>query len=384
VARRIADSTFVVACHGKEEGPPAVGVWQFLVARRARRLDTIYHPLIREDGSTRRHTVYEPGRPARRRTRRIPAWPPYSYPLDALLPLRPPRADLWIGFNNLLAARGLVEQRVGRVEQVAYWAVDFVPDRFGASPLTRVYDTLDAYCCRHVDHRVELSRAARDARDARHGVPEGSAAATQVVPVGAWLDRIPPAPEDGHAARRVIFIGHLVPRMGLDLGLEALAILMARGVPVHLDVAGHGEHEAELRRHAERLGISERVSFHGFIADQGELARLVSRSSLALAPYEPDPTSFTRFADPSKLKGYLAGGLPILLTDVPPNAEELARDGGAEVLPYEPAAWADAIERGLADPAAWRERRTAALAYARRFDWNVLLEDAFARMGFEA
>ena len=361
-----------------------MGVWQFLVAREARRVDTIYHPLIKEDGAVRRHTVYEPGRPARRRSRRLPAWPPYSYPLDALLPIRPPHADLWIGFNNLLAARGVAERRLGRVEQVAYWAVDFVPDRFGAGPLTRAYDTLDAYCCRSVDYRVELSEAARNGRDARHGLTHDSVAPTQVVPVGAWLDRVPAAPSDGYAARRLLFIGHLVPRMGLDLGLEALSLLKGRGASVHLDVAGHGEHEAELRAQAERMGISDRVTFHGFIRDQRELARLISQSSVALAPYKPDPSSFTRFADPSKLKGYLAAGLPILLTDVPPNAEDLAREAGAEILPYEPAAWADAIERTLGDAGGWRERRAAALAYAQRFDWNTLLEDAFARMGFEA
>ena len=35
------------------------------------------------------------------------------------------------------------------------------------------------------------------------------------------------------------------------------------------------------------------------------------RSSVALAPYAPDPDSFTRFADPSKLKSYAAAGLPM-------------------------------------------------------------------------
>jgi glycosyltransferase involved in cell wall biosynthesis len=382
VPRRIEDSAFVITSHGKDEAPPAVGVWQYLVARGARRVDTIFHPLLSEEGTLRRHTVYEPGSKARRRTYRLPSRPPFTFPLDTVA-MAGPRADLWVAFNNLLAARGLAERRIGRTQQVAYWAVDFVPDRFGTGPLTTVYDALDGYCCRAVDHRVELSQAALEGRNARHGLEEGEGAPAQVVPVGAWLDRLPTVPEDGHLGRRAVFIGHLVERMGLDLALDAVGQLASRGVALEVDVAGHGEQEAELRALAERLGIADRVHFHGFIADQERLARLLAGASVALAPYKPDPSSFTRYADPSKLKGYLAAGLPILLTDVPPNAGELEREAGATILPSEPGAWADAIERTLAEPAEWRNRRSAALTYARRFDWNRLISDALARRGFQ-
>jgi len=380
---RIEGSTFVVACHGKEDGPPANGVWQFLAARGAKRLDTIYHPLIREEGSERRHTVFEAGRPARRRTYKLPARPPFTYPIDAALPGYPHRADLWIGFNNLLAARGLLERGRGGVGQVVYWAVDFVPDRFGAGGLlTRAYDKLDAYVCRAADHRVELSNAAADGRAERHSL-NGDAAPTQVVPVGAWLDTITPVPEDGNTKRSAVFVGHLVPRMGLDLALRALARLNEQGKPVDLEVCGHGEQQDELKALAAELGIADRVTFHGFITNQPELMRIVARNAVALGPYKPDPDSFTRYADPSKLKGYLATGVPMLITDVPPNADELAADAGAEVVPYEIDAWAAAIDRTLSDSERWRERRAASLAYARRFDWNVILEEAFGRMGFE-
>ena len=91
-------------------------------------------------------------------------------------------------FNNLLAFRGLVENRLKRAERVVYWAVDFVPDRFGDGALTRAYDALDRLCCCHVDHRVELSHAALDARNRRHGLFQ-NVSAPKVVPVGAWLGR---------------------------------------------------------------------------------------------------------------------------------------------------------------------------------------------------
>lgn len=382
MSRRIADSTFVIAAHGNESGPPASGVWRYL-AERAKRVDVIYHPLLADCPPSRRHMIFERGRKPRRRTQWTPNKPPYSYPIDAVFPLRPPRADGWIAFNNLLAARGVFERSRGRVGKAVYWAVDFVPERFGESPITRAFDAVDRWTLKQVDWHVELSRPAIEGRYERHGL-EPDDVQHQVVPVGAWLDGVPTTPEDGHTARRIVFIGHLVPRMGLDLGLEALALLAQRGVAAHLDVAGHGEHEPALRAKADELGIADRITWHGFVGDPQQLSRILADSSIALAPYEPDPSSFTRYADPSKPKSYLAAGLPILVTDVPPNAHDLAEHAGAQVLPYEARPWADAIERMLDDPADWKKRRADAIAYAQGFDWNVLLDDAFERMGFVA
>ena len=203
-----------------------------------------------------------------------------------------------------------------------------------------------------------------------------------VVGIGAFVARAPKVPADGQRARRAVFIGHLVERMGVTLALDAVERLVARGVDIHLDIAGRGPLEAELLQRVGGSGLRDHVTLHGFIDDHAVLEGLLATASVGLAPYVPDPDSFTRFADPSKLKSYLAAGLPILLTDVPPNAHELAADAGAEVVPYEAEALAAAIERALGDGAAWAARRGAALEYAQRFEWSRVLEPALSGLGF--
>jgi glycosyltransferase involved in cell wall biosynthesis len=99
-----------------------------------------------------------------------------------------------------------------------------------------------------------------------------------------------------------------------------------------------------------------------------------------VAPYRQTAATFTRYADPGKLKAYLAAGLPIVLTDVPPNAHELAVEAGAEIVADDAAALADGISRALDSPEQWRARRESALRYARRFDWNVLLGDLLEKL----
>ncbi len=69
---------------------------------------------------------------------------------------------------------------------------------------------------------------------------------------------------------------------------------------------------------------------------------------------------------------------------MPPNAAELAAEGGAELVPYTPEGLADGIARALDSPDEWQRRREAALAYARRFDWEEIVGRALAVVGFTA
>jgi glycosyltransferase involved in cell wall biosynthesis len=370
---------FAIAANGFADGP-AQALRDYLVTQGADVL-TIFHPLTPEQGGRHVIATYRAGKLTAERTVRLPLKPPVSFLADPVVPLAPPRVDAWFGFNPLACGRGLLARKRGRARTVVLWSVDFVPDRFGAGTVpTRVYDRLDRLCATRADARIELSTAARDARDRRHGLAHDPDR-THVVPMGAWLNRVDSTPPDGSSRRRVVFLGHLVPRQGVELLIEALALLKSRGEDVSADVIGTGPLEASLRERANTLGLDDLVRFHGFVEDHREIERLLAGASLAVAPYRPEEGTFTPYADPGKLKAYLAAGLPIVLTDVPPNADELVREAGAEIVAYDAAALADAIARGLAAPQVWLERRNAALAHAQRFDWAVLLPNVLEKLG---
>ena len=180
--------------------------------------------------------------------------------------------------------------------------------------------------------------------------------------------------------RRVVYLGHLVERQGVDVLLRAVALLNERGSPVSASVIGGGPLESDLRDTARRLGIGELVVFHGFVESHLEVERLLASASIAVAPYRPSEGSFSRYADPGKAKAYLAAGLPILLTDVPPNANVLAQRGGAEIVPFDHVALASAIARVLDDRDSWNERHVRALEYAKSFDWEALLSGVMSRI----
>jgi glycosyltransferase involved in cell wall biosynthesis len=68
-------------------------------------------------------------------------------------------------------------------------------------------------------------------------------------------------------APRVVVLSRLVPHKQIEDALDAIAVLRACMPEVHLDVIGDGWWRRRLVEHADRLGISDAVTFHGHVDD---------------------------------------------------------------------------------------------------------------------
>src|ERR1700738_3652700 len=66
---------------------------------------------------------------------------------------------------------------------------------------------------------------------------------------------------------RVAVLSRLVPHKQIEDALDAIAELRPRIPDVHLDILGGGWWEKRLVDHAELLGISDAVTFHGHVDD---------------------------------------------------------------------------------------------------------------------
>jgi glycosyltransferase involved in cell wall biosynthesis len=376
----VEGGTFVVVTNGYADGP-AQQLRQHLLDRGAARVVEVTHPLLPDGPTEHRVDDHRAGGTVHHRGRDLRLRPPASFALDPLFPARLPRCDGWFGFNCLATGRGLAERALGRAGKVVHWSVDFVPERFGRGPLTKLYEGIDEYCCRHADARVDLSQAALDARAASYGLGAGRSAPGYVVPMGTWLDRTPQVDEDASERRHVVFLGHLVPRMGILTLFDAVEQLRSSGLPVTLEVVGGGELLDEVRARAEALGPGV-ATVHGFVEHHRDVETILARGTVAAAPYAVDEQSFTRWADPGKLKAYLGAGLPIVMTSTPPNAAELADAGAALVVEPDAASLAAGLREVLDDPARWRKMHDAAAETARGYDWPVVLDRALTRFGF--
>jgi glycosyltransferase involved in cell wall biosynthesis len=153
---------------------------------------------------------------------------------------------------------------------------------------------------------------------------------------------------DGHV--RALSVGRLVPKKGIDVFIEACAILRARGLQVEATIVGEsGEQEQALRRLTAAHGLSAAVTFTGPLS-QAELFTQYTRATVFCLPCRVLENG-DRDGIPNVMAEAMACGLPVVTTAVS-GIPELLTDGvnGVLVAPDSPNQVADAIEALHQDP----------------------------------
>ena len=149
-------------------------------------------------------------------------------------------------------------------------------------------------------------------------------------------------PQIRREARKILFLSRVHPKKGVDLLIRAMAVVKAKMPGAQLLIAGPGDDRyfAELKALAERLGITDVVSFLG-------MARGAEKQSLyQVADVFVLPTHQENFG--LVLAEAMACGAPVITTRGTDIWRELEQ-GGARIVDHDPKDIAAEIERVLSD-----------------------------------
>ena len=161
------------------------------------------------------------------------------------------------------------------------------------------------------------------------------------------------SPRDTH---HVLGVGRLVEKKGWHLLVEALTLLLKKGVKLEANFIGDGEEKARIEALIAERGVGEHVKMLG-PRDQAEVRRYMSRATMMVQPCLVGNDG-NRDALPTVLVESLAMGLPSISTPVT-GIPEILDQGRCGVLVPENdvVATANAIEALLKDPK--RQKRIA-------------------------
>ncbi|MHC1742408.1 MAG: glycosyltransferase [Syntrophobacteraceae bacterium] len=144
-------------------------------------------------------------------------------------------------------------------------------------------------------------------------------------------------PED----RLLVTVGRLAPPKGQAFLLEALAILARKHETLRLMLVGDGELKDSLEAICRRLSLTDRVIFAG---NREDVADILAMAELFVLPSLSEGTSLA-------LLEAMAGGKPVVATDIPGNRSVIERGkSGLLAPPGDAAALADAIDQLLDHP----------------------------------
>lgn len=153
---------------------------------------------------------------------------------------------------------------------------------------------------------------------------------------------------------RLLTIGRLIPKKGIDVLLQALAILReTRREPVHLTVGGDGPQRPALEQLTRQLDLADRVHFAGWLTAE-QCTQQMANAHLFILASRRDPVTGETEGTPTVLLEAQACGLPVVATnhaDIP----FIVRHGESGLLADEgsPAALAAVLAEMLAHKQEW-------------------------------
>ncbi|MGZ4595125.1 MAG: glycosyltransferase family 4 protein [Actinomycetes bacterium] len=176
-----------------------------------------------------------------------------------------------------------------------------------------------------------------------------------------------PAPAGEHAVTSdeptLVVLGRLVPHKRVELAIEALAALRRRHPELTLHVVGHGYWHDELVARASTLGVTDAVTFHGFVDDATKNA-LLGSAWVNLLPSLKEGWGLAIIEAGAQ-------GVPSIAFREASGTTESVLDGLTGFLVEDPAEFETAIERVLLDPVLRKELGEAAREFAENFTWEA-------------
>jgi glycosyltransferase involved in cell wall biosynthesis len=141
---------------------------------------------------------------------------------------------------------------------------------------------------------------------------------------------------------RILTVGRLVEKKGIDTAIGAVAELNKRGVRAHLTIAGEGDDRGRLDKIVADLHCGEQITWLGAVSNS-RVFELLGDADIFALPSRQDSNG-DRDGIPVVLMEAMASGIPVVAGDLPAIAE-LVEDNvtGLLVKENQPGALADKL-----------------------------------------
>lgn len=280
--------------------------------------------------------------------------------------------DLFIGLEAINVLAGLILKQLGKVKHVVYYVSDYSPNRFskhGKKVFNTIYIWLDRFCVTHADFTWDVSQEIHLGR-IKAGLRKDKSYSVIHVPNALFPEHIKSLPILRRKEESLVYVGTLEPDFGVELAIESLLEIRKIYPHVQLRIIGGGDDLVRLKNFAKKLHLQKSVIFYGYVNSNSKMAEIVRSSYIGLAPYRAFKESIRWYGDAGKIRQYVASGLPVVTTHVPPLGREIVQKGAGIMAKDTVASFSEAILRLLDDRALYKSLTLSAIKFSKNNTWE--------------
>lgn len=268
---------------------------------------------------------------------------------------------------------------------------DLMPEFFASRidagmrhPLVRLVAVQERLACRFADHVITVTDSWRDLL-IRRGVPPDRVSVVMNIADARVFTRDGDAPAPVADGRfELLYHGTLTHRYGVDLLLDAVALVRDDVPHVHLTLLGDGDLRPELVEQRDRLDLHDRVFISDGMVDVATLPAAIRAADVGVVPTRPGV--FTDGLLPTKLMEFVAMGTPVIAARTSTVESYFDGDMVQFFTPGDARDLADAIRVLAGDSARRRALVDNADAFNHKYDsesmtagYATVVDDAIAR-----
>ncbi|MEK7502031.1 MAG: glycosyltransferase [Patescibacteria group bacterium] len=287
---------------------------------------------------------------------------------------------LFFGVGNLNAFSGYVLKLLSRVDKVIYYVIDYVPQRFYNKLLNTIYHKIEKFCAQHSDWTWNLSPRMIQGRSKKWNMKFPN---QLIVPHGVNFNRIKRVSFENINKREIIYMGTILRKQGIQLVINSLPQILKKIPEIRFTIIGKGPYETELKKLIKKLRLEKYVEFLGYIRNHKDVENRIAKAALAIALYDRRYDEFSYYADPGKIKNYLGAGVPVIMTDVPYVAEEIAKNKCGFIVQYSKKDLLDILLKFFSDKKLMKEYRYNAVRFAKKYDWDKVFASALTYLNHD-
>lgn len=287
--------------------------------------------------------------------------------------------EICISCENLSLTSILIYRKLGFIKKIVYNSMDYMEQRFKNPILNYIYHLTDKLACKTSDVNWVGTKQQILARKSS-GFNLKNYAKFKIIPNGYINEEIKISPDKEINFYQLVFIGGIFKTTGLELAINALQILVKKIPKIRLMIIGKGEYETVLKKLVRKLKLNRHVKFLGFIKKFRDATQIIAESSIGLATFLPDPDSLSYYSDPSKVRLYLACGLPVITTTVTTIAPSLVKKKAGIVIPYKEKEFAKAVTFLLSNKKRYSSFKKSAISLSKKYDINLILDNSLRKL----